>query len=244
MSPLKLASAGGAAILMLIGIGLHPPAGGSGNRVPPLAASSENETAVPSLPATEDSDRYGATPSDDASTSGDPPSRGPSTSRSAARNGGTGGNGNGAQDEADQDEADQDENAGSGQVDGGGDSADGGSASNDGGESDGGGESDDSGPATVSCPSVAAQLPAVPAGAAGEVNQNLALLKEQIADADARLAELAANPVDDPNFVENTILGPLRNNRIATIDRIAIAIGRYTTRPTGLEQLAPCALDD
>jgi hypothetical protein len=48
--------------------------------------------------------------------------------------------------------------------------------------------------------------------------------------------------VDDPNFVQNTVLGPLRDNRVATIDRIAIAIGRYGTRPSNLGDLAPCRL--
>ncbi len=95
---------------------------------------------------------------------------------------------------------------------------------------------------TVSCPSVKDRLPAVPAAAAAEVDRNLAELVQQISEADTRLAELAARPVGDPNFVQNTILGPLRDRRIATLDRIAIAIGRVTTAPTNLAQLAPCTL--
>jgi hypothetical protein len=45
-----------------------------------------------------------------------------------------------------------------------------------------------------------------------------------------------------PNFVRNTILGPLASKRGATIDRIAIAIGRHAARPTGLESLANCTV--
>ena len=37
-------------------------------------------------------------------------------------------------------------------------------------------------------------------------------------------------------------MGPLKDKRVATIDRIAIAIGRNAERPQGLEKLAPCAL--
>lgn len=109
---------------------------------------------------------------------------------------------------------------------------------NDGGET--GEEADDDGVPTVSCPAVASRLGNVPDAAADEVDQNLAELQQQIAEANASLALLAANPVSDPNFVENTILGPLRNRRIATLDRITIAIGRVTTPPSNLAALAPC----
>jgi hypothetical protein len=77
-----------------------------------------------------------------------------------------------------------------------------------------------------------------------EVDRNLAELVQQIGEANTRLAELAARPVGDPNFIQNTILGPLRDRRIATLDRIAIAIGRVTTAPTNLAQLAPCTLQN
>ncbi|MBE8528609.1 hypothetical protein ILP97_66070, partial [Amycolatopsis sp. H6(2020)] len=46
-----------------------------------------------------------------------------------------------------------------------------------------------------------------------------------------------------PNFVQNAILGPLKDKRVATIDRMAIAIGRTAARPQGLDALAPCTLD-
>ena len=97
--------------------------------------------------------------------------------------------------------------------------------------------------ATVSCPDVEHHLPAVPAAARSEVTANLAELRQQIDDADDRLADLDANPVDDPNFVQNTILGPLKDRRVATLDRITIAIGRSGTAPSNLAARAPCTLN-
>jgi hypothetical protein len=92
----------------------------------------------------------------------------------------------------------------------------------------------------VSCPGLADALPEVPASARAEVTRNLALLQRQIAEADARLARLAERPEGGPNFVQNAILGPLEDKRSATLERIAISIGRTADRPEGLETLAPC----
>jgi TolA-binding protein len=93
---------------------------------------------------------------------------------------------------------------------------------------------------TVSCPAVADKLPAIPAQAQAEVTSNLQQLDKQIAEANQRLATTVGQ--GGPNFVQNAILGPLADKRRATIDRIAIAIGRHAARPTGLEQLATCTL--
>jgi len=94
---------------------------------------------------------------------------------------------------------------------------------------------------TIVCPPVADRLGAVPAAAQAEVNRNLALLEQQIADANRRLANSVGQ--GGPNFVQNAILGPLRSKRIATLERIAIAIGRTGfPRPQGLEELADCTL--
>jgi hypothetical protein len=93
---------------------------------------------------------------------------------------------------------------------------------------------------TISCPTVANRLPAVPQQARAEVDQNLAQLDKQIADASTRLSDPAVKT--DPNFVTNAILGPLRAKRAATVDRIAIAISRNALRPTGLESLVDCNL--
>ncbi|MGW1917126.1 hypothetical protein ACWCQS_42275 [Streptomyces sp. NPDC002076] len=96
-------------------------------------------------------------------------------------------------------------------------------------------------PGTITCPDVASKLPAVPASAKAEVDRNLALLQTQIQEADKRLQTTVGQ--GGPNFVNNAILGPLKDKRASTIDRIAIAIGRTTTKPTGLDSLATCTLN-
>ncbi|MEJ3745825.1 DUF1996 domain-containing protein [Actinomycetes bacterium KLBMP 9797] len=93
---------------------------------------------------------------------------------------------------------------------------------------------------SISCPTVAGKLPAVPAQASAEVARNLASLDKQIAEANQRVASTQGQ--GGPNFVNNAILGPLRDKRAATLDRIAIAIGRQGARPTGLVSLADCDL--
>ncbi|MEU0654624.1 hypothetical protein ABZ485_20580 [Streptomyces albogriseolus] len=112
------------------------------------------------------------------------------------------------------------------------------------GESSDGGGADArtlAGPGTISCPDVASQLPAVPASAQAEVTRNLALLDQQIAEANKRLVDTVGQ--GGPNFVQNAILGPLEDKRIATVNRIATAIGRTAERPAGLDSLAACTLD-
>ncbi|MEV1067247.1 hypothetical protein [Streptomyces sp. NPDC050263] len=97
------------------------------------------------------------------------------------------------------------------------------------------------GPGTISCPDVASQLPAIPATAQAEVDRNLALLQTQIDEANQRLIDTVGQ--GGPNFVQNAILGPLEDKRIAVVNRIATAIGRTADKPQGLEALATCALD-
>ncbi|MEA5362410.1 hypothetical protein VA596_22925 [Amycolatopsis sp., V23-08] len=92
----------------------------------------------------------------------------------------------------------------------------------------------------ISCPDVAGQLPAIPARAQAEVQRNLALLDTQIAEANNRLVTSAGQ--GGANFVQNAILGPLKDKRASTIDRIAIAIGRVAEKPQGLDGLAACTL--
>jgi len=92
----------------------------------------------------------------------------------------------------------------------------------------------------IACPDVAGRLPAIPARAKAEVDRNLALLNTQIAEADNRLVSTVGQ--GGPNFVQNAILGPLKDKRVSTIDRIAIAIGRVAAKPQGLDSLAACSL--
>ncbi|MEW2511721.1 hypothetical protein [Streptomyces sp. NPDC046870] len=96
-------------------------------------------------------------------------------------------------------------------------------------------------PGTITCPDVASKLPAIPASARAEVDRNLTLLQTQIKEANTRLADTVGQ--GGPRFVDNAILGPLKDKRVATVNRIATAIGRTATRPAGLDALAPCALN-
>jgi hypothetical protein len=115
-----------------------------------------------------------------------------------------------------------------------------GSASTSSGNQPGGSARTSAAASAISCPSVRDKLPGIPAQAVDEVNANLSLLDSQLAEANSRLARTKGQ--GSANFVDNAILGPLRDKRVATLDRIAIAIGRQAPRPTDLESLAPCAL--
>lgn len=91
---------------------------------------------------------------------------------------------------------------------------------------------------TIVCPTP--QIGAVPAQAKAEVDRNLALLNTQINEANTRLRNTVGQ--GGPNFVQNAILGPLADKRKATLDRIAIAIGRVAAKPQGLDQFATCSV--
>ncbi|MFE6624417.1 DUF1996 domain-containing protein [Streptomyces sp. NPDC057740] len=98
------------------------------------------------------------------------------------------------------------------------------------------------GATTISCPDVGAKLSSVPDGARALVDRELALLDQQVAEAYRRLQTSARAIQQDSDFANNAIMGPLKDKRVATIDRIAIAIGRSGPRPQGLEPLAACSL--
>ncbi|MGW3652048.1 DUF1996 domain-containing protein [Streptomyces sp. NPDC000878] len=95
---------------------------------------------------------------------------------------------------------------------------------------------------TIDCPDVGSRLQQVPDQARAEVDKQLALLDSQISEAYQRLQSSAQAIQQDSNFASNAIVGPLKDKRVATIDRIAIAIGRVGDRPQGLEALAACTL--
>jgi hypothetical protein len=86
-------------------------------------------------------------------------------------------------------------------------------------------------PATgeVDCPDVVSQLPTVPDQAMAEVTDNVNQLDQQVAEANQRLVSTQGQ--GGANFVQNAILGPLRDKRTAVINRIATAIGRFTQKP-------------
>ncbi|MGJ5894024.1 hypothetical protein ACSCBZ_19000 [Streptomyces niveiscabiei] len=93
---------------------------------------------------------------------------------------------------------------------------------------------------TVNCPDVAARLRAVPAGAKAEVDRNLALLVTQVQEANNRLASSAGQ--GGANFVRNAILNPLKDKRVATINRIVNAVGG-TAGQRQVNSLATCTLN-
>ncbi|MEU9188379.1 hypothetical protein AB0D14_28370 [Streptomyces sp. NPDC048484] len=96
-------------------------------------------------------------------------------------------------------------------------------------------------PGTISCPAVEGSLPEIPASAQAEVTENLAQLDTQIAEANKRLVDTVGQ--GGANFVQNAILGPLEDKRVAALNRIETAIGRAADKPEGLEELAACTLD-
>ncbi|MDT0567778.1 DUF1996 domain-containing protein [Streptomyces sp. DSM 3412] len=98
------------------------------------------------------------------------------------------------------------------------------------------------GTSTIDCPDVGQKLTSVPAQAKAQVDRELALLDKQISEAYQRLSTSQRAIQQDPGFAQNAIVGPLKDKRKATIDRIATAIGRVAAKPQGLDALAACTL--
>jgi hypothetical protein len=95
--------------------------------------------------------------------------------------------------------------------------------------------------ATVNCPTVQVNVQ-VPASAKAEVDQNLALLQTQINEANARIA--SSQGQGGNNFIQNAVLNPLKEKRLATINRIETAIGRAAAKPNlNAEGLSTCTLN-
>lgn len=94
---------------------------------------------------------------------------------------------------------------------------------------------------TVNCPTVNINV-AVPASAQAEITRNLQLLNTQIQEANARIVSTQGQ--GGPNFIQNAILGPLKDKRFAAINRMETAIGRAAAKPNlNAEGLAPCTLN-
>ena len=95
--------------------------------------------------------------------------------------------------------------------------------------------------ATISCPDVGQKLTNVPQSARQGVATELANLDKQITEAYARLASTRQAQAGDSGFVQNAIVGPLKEKRAATIDRIRLDIQRVGGQfNTSLSQLAAC----
>ena len=94
---------------------------------------------------------------------------------------------------------------------------------------------------TVNCPPVAVDV-AVPAQQRADVRNNLKLLNTQIDEANQRLRTTVGQ--GGAHFVDNAILGPLRDKRFATINRIETAIGRNAPKPDlNADGLSACTLN-
>jgi hypothetical protein len=95
--------------------------------------------------------------------------------------------------------------------------------------------------ATISCPDVGQKLTNVPYRARQGVATELANLDKQITEAYTRLGSTRNAQAGDPSFVQNAIVGPLKEKRAATIDRIRIDIQRVGgSFDNALQQLAAC----
>ncbi|WP_327356589.1 DUF1996 domain-containing protein [Streptomyces sp. NBC_01304] len=89
---------------------------------------------------------------------------------------------------------------------------------------------------TIDCPEVGNELTDVPEGARAEVDRQLAALDTQISEAYEKFAE-------DPNAAQDAVLGPLEEQRRASIEGITGAIEQAGgTPPEVLDGLAPCTL--
>lgn len=99
------------------------------------------------------------------------------------------------------------------------------------------------GAATVSCPELADTLTEVPEAARSEVDRELASLDSRITDAYRRFADRRQRIEKDPQVLEKEVLGPLRSERAAGIQRIASAVEKAGgTPPAGLDGLAACSV--
>ncbi|MFH9730973.1 DUF1996 domain-containing protein [Streptomyces sp. NPDC017260] len=95
--------------------------------------------------------------------------------------------------------------------------------------------------ATIDCPDVGQRISDVPDRARGEVDGELAAMDSQITDAYKRLATTRRAQAGDSRYVQNAILGPLKDRRKAVIDRIQLEIDRAGGRADeNLDELAPC----
>ncbi|MEU5538686.1 DUF1996 domain-containing protein [Streptomyces sp. NPDC020362] len=98
------------------------------------------------------------------------------------------------------------------------------------------------GMATIYCPDVGSKLTSVPDKARADVDRELARLDQQTAGAYHRLQQSAQAVRENPDSADGSIMNPLKEQRAATIERIAGAIDRVGSRPEGLESLAACTL--
>ncbi|WP_405675304.1 DUF1996 domain-containing protein [Streptomyces canus] len=95
------------------------------------------------------------------------------------------------------------------------------------------------GAVTIDCPDVGDTLTSVPDGARADVDKELALLDQQIAEAYQQLQDPS---VQDRESAQSRIVAPLQENRAATIQRISAALENTGEQPDGLGDMAGCTL--
>ena len=96
---------------------------------------------------------------------------------------------------------------------------------------------------TIDCPDAGIALPGIPEGARPEVDRELAAMDTQITEAYRQFADRREQIARDPALAGNAVLGPLKDKRTASLDRIGIAVERASgERPQGLEGLAGCSM--
>jgi hypothetical protein len=88
--------------------------------------------------------------------------------------------------------------------------------------------------ATIDCPDVGDKLRDVPDRARPQVDENLARLDTQVADAYGKLSTGRARG--------DVLIGELKDQRSKTIGQLAEALGKAGTRPQGLEPLSACEM--
>ncbi|MFF0158229.1 DUF1996 domain-containing protein [Streptomyces sp. NPDC005263] len=95
--------------------------------------------------------------------------------------------------------------------------------------------------ATIACPDVGQKLTDVPGKARAGVDKELANLDKQITEAYTRLASTRQAQAGDASFVQNAIVGPLKDKRTATIDRIRLDVERVGGKfDRSMSQLSAC----
>ncbi|MFD9281337.1 DUF1996 domain-containing protein [Streptomyces mirabilis] len=98
-----------------------------------------------------------------------------------------------------------------------------------------------SGAATIDCPDVGSKLAEVPQQARAEVDKELALLDQQVSEAYARMTSEQQAKAQDADFLQNAILGPLKEKRGAVIDRIKTDFKNAGAEaPNSIDDLATC----
>ncbi|MEU5691712.1 DUF1996 domain-containing protein [Actinosynnema sp. NPDC020468] len=95
--------------------------------------------------------------------------------------------------------------------------------------------------AEVECPDVKRALRTVPQRARSEVDRIVKEMQKQIDDANAKLRKV---DVDNADVVLKQVLNPLRNQRFASLQKMAQVIDRFGPRPRGLLRLSPCTVKD